>query len=86
MTFLHEVSLLHWTEGGKKAHSRNWELDGGLQNRAKSLGLNSAFYLYFRISMGHKVSNYLHILQIYEVSVRKDFLLLNIGTVQNTGG
>ena len=36
--------------------------------------------------MGHKVSNYLHILQIYEVSVRKDFLLLNIGTVQNTGG
>lgn len=24
--------------------------------------------------MGHKVSNYLHILQIYEVSVRKDYL------------
>lgn len=52
----------------------NGELDGGLYIRARSLGLSSVFYFYFRISMGHKVSNYLHVFQIYEVSVKKDHL------------
>lgn len=35
--------------------------------------------------MGHQVSNYLHILQIYEVSVKRAMLLLNVVKVENTG-
>lgn len=74
LNLLPEVSLHHQTEGGKEAHGMNWQVRDGLQNRAKSLSLSFAFYLYFSISMGHKVSNYLRILQINEVSVKKSHL------------